>query len=71
VLLGQHRPDQPDDRLGVGNTPRLLCLSRGVGDLDGGPVIALQQLVELAGDDALEVPLDLARVLTLAVRRWA
>jgi hypothetical protein len=32
--------------------PRLLCLATGVGDLDGGPVVALQGLVE--SDDALE-----------------
>jgi hypothetical protein len=34
-------------------------------------VVAFQELVELAGDDVLEAPLDLAGFLPWVARRWA
>jgi hypothetical protein len=58
-------PTRRSSASGLGKMPRLLCLLSGVGDLHGRRVVALQQLVELAGDDALEARIDLAGVLAL------
>ena len=49
----------------LGKIPRLLCLSSRVEDLDGWLVVAFQEPGELAGDDALEAPADLAWVLAV------